>query len=66
MIKDLSRRENVITEVSDLVTLADLSSTIDAQFYNKAAISDFSKGLNLLDTIDKSKSPLIYIDFVKD
>ena len=66
MIKDLSRRENVITEVSDLVTLADLSLTIDAQFYNKATITDFSKGLNLLDTIDKSKSPLIYIDFVKD
>ena len=66
MIKDMSRRENEITEVSDLVTLADLSMTIDAQFYNKAAITDFTKGLNLLNTIDKSKSPLIYMDFVKD
>jgi YidC/Oxa1 family membrane protein insertase len=66
MIKDLSRRVNVITEVSDLVTLADLSSTIDAEVYNKGVVSDFSKGLNLLDTIDISKSPLIYMDFVED
>lgn len=66
MIKNLSSRSNMINEVSDLVTLADLSSTINAEVFNNGVINDFSKGINLLGTIDISKSPLIYMNFVED
>jgi YidC/Oxa1 family membrane protein insertase len=66
MIKDLSSRKNVITEVPDLVTLGDLSSTVEASVYNKKVQVDFSKGLNLLSPFEKFRSPFIYINLVKD
>ncbi|MDB4612144.1 membrane protein insertase YidC [Flavobacteriaceae bacterium] len=62
MIKDINRKDTVLTKIQELVTLGDLATTISLKFHQYT----IPPGLNLLNKINKTKSPNIYLNIVKD
>lgn len=67
MIKDIDGNGDSIKSVEEFVTLNDISATIEECIYPNSCSSTSIKGVNLLDeSIELSKSPYIYINFVSD
>lgn len=66
MIKDIGREDSAMVNIPNLVSLGDLAHTISTRFQRDIDNSDIYPGLNLLEEIDSSISPYIFINIVKD
>ena len=66
LIKDFSSKAHSMTTINDLVSLSDLANTINIKFRSYYGHKNTFTGIDLLGKINSSKSPYIYMNFVKD
>ena len=66
LIKDFASKADSMNTITGLVSLSDLANTINIKFKPYYNHENSFSGINLLEKIDPSKSPYIYMNFVKD